>query len=134
MLETVVMQPWTDRNDAEDSWPVVGIEGAGTSSAAEAAAYAYVPRDGRWIEALALPGEDPAELRRVLDDFLAHYRLDSPGTAALVEQATMAEIERRRALQSRADAAAARVRTAVLDFDRAQEDEVETYRAMLPKQ
>jgi len=103
----------------------------------------YNPRNPAWwsfraatsldVEALALPDESPAQLRALLDAFLADYPPASIGDMVILEQVVVASIDRSRALQARTSLLSEKVRTAELRFDQAQQNEVETYKAMLPE-
>jgi hypothetical protein len=83
-----------------------------------------LPAPGVWIEGLALGSERPEELRGRLDAAYAAYAPELPTEVALVDQATLAQIEIERCHRSRAALRAAKVRTALRGFDQAQEDEV----------
>ena len=63
----------------------------------------YRGKNGLKIESLALPGEDPAELRALLDQWYAAYQPVSPAECHLVDSAVfdLIQIRRcRRALES----------------------------------
>jgi hypothetical protein len=89
------------------------------------------PAPGLWIEGLALGAERPEALRERLEDAYAAYAPRSLTAVALVDQAVVAQLEIERCHRRRAVLRAAKVRTALRDFDRAQEDEVDRLRRML---
>jgi hypothetical protein len=84
-----------------------------------------LPVPGIWIEGLAFGSERPEELRQRLDAAYTAYAPELPAEVDLVDQATIAQLEIERCHRSRAALRAAKPRTALRDFDRAQEDEVE---------
>ena len=84
-----------------------------------------VPYDPSFsLETLTLPHEDPAEHRRLENEWMTAYPCSGPIEKGFLRQAMVAELEKRRMERARATVRAERVRTAVLDFDRQQEDEV----------
>ncbi len=85
------------------------------------------------IESLALPDENPAQLRALLDAYLAAYPPASIADQAIVEQVVVSTIDRQRCLEARTSLLAEKVRTSALRFDQAQQNEVSTYKAMLPE-
>jgi hypothetical protein len=89
------------------------------------------PAPGLWIEGLALGTERPEALRERLEDAYTAYAPQSLTDVALVDQAVVAQLEIERCHRGRAVLRAAKVRTALRDFDRAQEDEVDRLRRML---
>jgi hypothetical protein len=89
------------------------------------------PAPGLWIEGLALGTERPEALRERLEDAYATYAPGSLTEVALVDQAVVAQLEIERCHRRRVVLRAARVRTALRDFDRAQEDEVVRLSRML---
>jgi hypothetical protein len=74
------------------------------------------------IETLTLPHEDPAEHRQLYDQWMAAYPAATPIEQGLIDQAVTALIEKRRIERVRATVRTDRVRTAILFFDREQED------------
>jgi hypothetical protein len=90
-----------------------------------------LPAPGVWIEGLALGSERPEALRERLEGAYAAYVPALPADVALVDQAVVAQLEIERCHHRRAVLRAAKVRTALRDFDRAQEDEVDRLRRML---
>ena len=83
------------------------------------------------IENYALLTESASDLRERLQEWYDYYQPPSPGECELVEIAVMSSIQRRRVLSHQTEVVNHKIRTAVFDFDRAAEDEVERYRAML---
>ena len=88
-------------------------------------------RERLLIERYALFTERASDLRGRLDEWFTFYRPATPGECELIELAVMASVQRRRVLGHLTEVVNQKIRTAVLDFDRDQEDEVERYRAML---
>jgi hypothetical protein len=76
------------------------------------------------IERLTLPNEDAAGYRRLYDAWMAAYPCQRPIERGFVQQAVVALIEKGRTEDIRTTGRTERVQTAVLGFDRAQEDEV----------
>ena len=76
------------------------------------------------LETLTLPHEDPANLRRIENEWMTAYPCSSPIERGYLRQAMVAELEKRRVERARATVRADRVRTAVRDFEHQQEDEV----------
>jgi hypothetical protein len=89
-----------------------------------------LPAPGVWIEGLALGSERPEELRGRLDAAYAAYAPKLPTEFALVDQATLAQLEIERCHRSRAALRAVKVRTALRDFQWAQENYVEELHLM----
>ena len=83
------------------------------------------------IENYALLTESATDLRGRLQEFYDFYRPTTPGECELLELAVMSSVQRRRVLGHQTEVVNHRIRTAVFDFDCAQEDEVQRYRAML---
>ena len=84
-----------------------------------------VPYDPSFsLETLTLPHEDPAEHRRIENEWMTAYPCGSPIEKGFLRQAMVAEMEKRRVERARATVRADRVRTAVRDFEHQQEDEV----------
>ena len=83
------------------------------------------------FEALALPDEDPAESRALVDAWVGDFPPRSVADDAMIEQAVAASIDKKRCLRARASLLAQKVRTAEFSFDRQQQDEVEAYVEML---
>jgi hypothetical protein len=100
-------------------------------AAVRAGPWPAAPAPGLWIEGLALGSERPEALRERLEDAYEAYAAQSLTEVALVDQAVVAQLEIERCHRSRAVLRAAKVRTALRDFDRAQEDEVDRLRRML---
>jgi hypothetical protein len=88
---------------------------------------------GLFIEGLALPDEQPAQCRAVLEHWLAEFPPASPGDRVLVEELAVASIEKERARQARTAILHEKVRTAAYRFDCEQQAEVETAAALLVK-
>ena len=76
------------------------------------------------LETLALPHEDPAEHRQLVNEWQTAYPCTGPIERGFLEQAVMAQMEKRRLARVRAALRAERVRAAFLYFDRQQEDDV----------
>jgi hypothetical protein len=76
------------------------------------------------IERLTLPHEDAAENRRFYDYWIAAFPSRDPIVRGFVQQAVVAQLEKRRLERVRAALRTERVRTAVLYYERDQEDEV----------
>jgi hypothetical protein len=76
------------------------------------------------IEGLTLPHEDAAQSRRFYDHWIAAFPSRDPIVRGFVQQAVVAQLEKRRLERVRAALRTERVRTAVLYFERDQEDEV----------
>ena len=71
-----------------------------------------------------MPHEDAAENRRFYNQWIAAYPSRDPIVRGFVQQAVLAQLEKRRIERGRAAVRAERVRTAVLYYERDQEDEV----------
>jgi hypothetical protein len=82
-----------------------------------------VPCDPSFLETLALPHEDPADLRRIENEWMTAYPCGSLIERGYLRQAMVADLEKRRVERARAAVRADRVRTAVRDFEHQQEDE-----------
>jgi hypothetical protein len=83
-----------------------------------------VSSDASFLETLTLPHEDPADLRRLENEWMTAYPCGSPIERGYLRQAMVADLEKRRVQRARAAERADRVRTAVRDFEHRQEDEV----------
>ena len=83
------------------------------------------------IENYALLTENASDLRERLEEWFQFYQPATPGECESLEVAIMSSIQRRRVLSQRTELTNYYIRTADFDFDCAQEDEVERYRAML---
>jgi hypothetical protein len=83
------------------------------------------------IENYALLTESASDLRGRLQEWYSYYQPPTPGECELLELAVMSSVQRRRVQSHLTEVVNQRIRTAVFDFDCAQEDEVERYRAML---
>jgi len=83
------------------------------------------------IEEYALLTESASDLRERLDEWYDFYEPTTPGECELLELAVMSSVQRRRVLGQLTELVNQKIRTAFFDFDCAQEDEVERYRAML---
>jgi len=83
-----------------------------------------IPYAGFSIERLTLPNEDAAEHRRLYDEWMAAYPCRGPIERGFVQHAVVALLEKDRIERVRTTVRTERVRTAVLDFERWQEDEV----------
>ena len=79
------------------------------------------------IETLTLPHEDPLEHRLLLDEWLTAYPCCSPIERGFLDQAVGALIEMRRIARVRAALRTDKVRTAVLFWERTQEDNVQRH-------
>ena len=86
------------------------------------------------IEALALPDEEPGRLSALLQELLDQWRPATRTAQALVEQLTIATIEKQRLVRARTAILAEQVRTAEYRFDQAADIEVESYVELLPSQ
>jgi len=82
------------------------------------------------IETLTLPHEDAAENRRFYNQWIAAYLSRDPIVRGFVQQAVVAQLEKRRLERVRAAVRAERVRTALLYYERQQEDDVARYLMM----
>ncbi len=83
------------------------------------------------IENYALLTESASGLRDRLEEWYDYYEPTAPGECELMELAVMSSVQRRRVLGQLTELVNQNIRTADFDFDCAQEDEVERYRAML---
>ena len=83
------------------------------------------------IEKYALLTESASDLRGRLEEWYDYYQPTTPGECELLELAVMSSVQRRRVLAQMTELVNQKIRTAFFDFDCAQEDEVERYRAML---
>jgi hypothetical protein len=98
-----------------------------------AAAGAPVAEAHRFIEDLALPDEEPARCRVVLEQWLDQFPPAGAGDRVLVEQLTVASIEKERARQARTAILQEKVRTAAYRFDCEQQAEAEAAAALMIK-
>jgi hypothetical protein len=85
------------------------------------------------IETLTLPHEDPAEHRRLYNEWITAYPSRDPIERGFVRQAVVAQMEKRRLERVRAALRTDRARTAVLFFEQLQEDEVAESLALFNK-
>ena len=76
------------------------------------------------IETLTLPHEDPLEHQRHMNEWTTAHSTRSPIEQGLIQQAVVALLEKRRIERVRATLRTRRVRTAVVSFDRDEEDYV----------
>ena len=83
------------------------------------------------IEEYALLTESASGLRERLDEWYDFYQPTTPGECEYLELAVMSSVQRRRVLGQLTELVNQKIRTAFFDFDCAQEDEVQRYRAML---
>jgi hypothetical protein len=83
-----------------------------------------IPYSGFSIENLTLPHEDAAGHRRLYDEWMAAYPSRGPIDRGYAQHAVVALLEKNRIERIRTTVRTERVRTAVLDFERGQEDEV----------
>jgi hypothetical protein len=83
------------------------------------------------IENYALLTESAPDLRGRLEEWYAYYQPTTPGECEQMEIAVMSSVQRRRVLAHMTALVNQNIRSAFFDFDRAQEAEVERYRAML---
>jgi len=79
------------------------------------------------IETLTLPHEDPLEPARLFSEWMAAYPCSIPIERGLIHQAAVALMEKRGIERALATLRRQKVRTAVLDWERAQEDNVATW-------
>ena len=86
------------------------------------------------IENYALLTESASDLRGRLEEWYAFYQPATPGECELLELAVMSSVQRRRVLGHMTEVVNQRMRTAVFDYDCAQENDVQRYRAMLARQ
>src|SRR3954454_4638238 len=82
---------------------------------------------GLSIETITLPDEDPLEHRRLYNDWKRAYPSNDPIVQGLILQAVMARVEIRRLERIRATVRTDRVRTALLFWERNNEDTVAKY-------
>ena len=75
-------------------------------------------------EALTLPHEDPLAHSQLFREWTTAYPCSRPIERGLIHQAVVAFIEKRRLERSRATLRRQKVRTALLDWERAEEDNV----------
>ena len=83
------------------------------------------------IENYALLTESATDLRGRLQEWYDFYEPTTPGECELMELAVMSSVQWRRVLSHMTEVVNHRIRTAFFDYDCAQEDEVQRYRAML---
>ncbi len=86
------------------------------------------------IEEYALLTESAPELGAKLGHWYGFYVPATPGECELLDVAVMASVQRRRVLACLTETVNQEIRTARFDYDCAQEDEVDRYRAMLDSQ
>jgi len=86
-----------------------------------------IPDPSFSVEMLTLPNEDPREHAQLFQEWMAAYSDPSPIEAGLIAQAVFALMELRRLARVRTTLRRQKVRTAVLDLERAQEDNVATW-------
>ena len=84
------------------------------------------------IENYALLTESATDLRGRLQEWYEYYHPTAPGECEQMEFAVMGSVQRRRVLGHITEAVNHQIRTAIFDFDCAQENEVQRYREMLP--
>jgi len=102
---------------------IAGIEQAAGFSVA---AHHWAGAAGCAIEQLALPGENPVELRKRIDDWYNFYEPSSPIERGLIDQAAMAEIEIARSRRVLATLKSLRLNTAEHEWEFAWEAEIAT--------
>jgi hypothetical protein len=88
-------------------------------------------KHGLRAETLALPGEDPEELKRISDDWVAYYQPRSPGERAAVDRCVYSHIQGLRCANFHAATVAEQVRKASFEWEWACEDEVERLKKMM---
>src|SRR4051794_35400401 len=88
-------------------------------------------KHGLRAESLALPNEDAEELGQLTDEWLEYYQPASPGMRAMLDRAVSSTVQSRRCERFQAAATAEQVRNAEEEWDHAQEQQVETFKAML---
>jgi len=86
------------------------------------------------IEEYALLTENAPELGAKLDQWYSFYQPATPGECELLDMAVMASVQARRVHACLTATVNHQISTAFFDFDCAQEDEVDRYRAMLETQ
>jgi hypothetical protein len=86
---------------------------------------------GLRAQTVPLPVGDPAELEALADQWVDYYRPDSPAQQEAVERAVRSIVQRRRCQRFQDAVAAEQVRSAVEQWDRDREDEVERLAATL---
>src|SRR4051794_20297625 len=88
-------------------------------------------KHGLRAETLALPNEDAEELSLLTDEWLDYYQPASPGMRAMLDRAVYSTVQLRRCQRFQAAAVAEQVRNAEEEWDGAQEQLVESFKAML---
>jgi len=83
-----------------------------------------VPLESFSIETLTLPHEDPREHAQLMQEWTTAFPDPNPVERGWIEQAVRALIELRRLARIQATTRIQKVRTALRDFERAQEDQV----------
>src|SRR3954451_17253475 len=86
---------------------------------------------GLRAESLALPNEDAAELKEMTDDWLDYYAPRSPGERALLDRCVYSHLQGRRCARFHAAAVSEQVQKAGLEWDWAQDDELERLKTLL---
>jgi hypothetical protein len=86
------------------------------------------------FEKLALLTEDAPELGAKLQEWYDFHTPASPGEREYLDMAVMSSVLRRRVLECQTALLNQQIRTAVYDFDCAEQDRFEHYRNMLPTQ
>src|SRR3954469_15835394 len=94
-------------------------------------ARANAMKHGLRAETLALPNEDAGELSQLTDEWLEYYQPASPGMRAMLDRAVYSTVQLRRCQRFHAAAVAEQVRNAEEEWDGAQEQQVEEFKAML---
>ena len=89
-------------------------------------------KHGLRAETLVLPGEDPAELAQLTDEWVAYYQPASPGLRAALDRAVAAQIHLRRSARYLTTTLSEQIRSAQERYDQEQEDAVVRLRALLP--
>jgi len=79
------------------------------------------------IEMFTLPHEDPLDHARLFSEWTAAYPYSTPIERGLIHQAAVALMERRRIERTLATLRTQKVRAALLNWERAQEDDVATW-------
>jgi hypothetical protein len=86
---------------------------------------------GLRAETLALPGEDPEELRQMTDDWLDYHQPQSPGQRAAIDRCVYSILQGRRCARFQAAVVAEQVRKAELEWAWEHEDELARLKKLL---
>jgi hypothetical protein len=88
-------------------------------------------KHGLRAEALALPHEDVEELNQITDDWLDYHQPRSPGQRAALDRCLYSHLQLKRCARFQAAAVAEQVRKAGLEWQWAQDDELERLKKLL---